>query len=443
MGKQLKIILIIFLVITTFFIPRHISADVAPPFQPPITNPEPGSETTNVRMMSETVLIDVQPDNQKDSLGIALISANFTMRNMGTSPENMSARFPISGNDGREQYPEILNLIVKVNSSQIQYKRVNYPDIRRYIKKDVPWAEFNIDFPVGKDVNIEIAYTLKGSGYAPFTSFYYILETGAGWFGTIGSADVILHLPYPASEQNVILTQIGWSDTTLGGVFSGNEVRWHFDDFEPGVDGPVQNMKFSLVAPAAWKAVLDGKNYVEQHPSDGEAWGKLAMAAKHVFFMGKGYRTDPGGEELFSRSVEAYEKCLALKPQDAQWHAGFADLLSERADWDSFSNGVTQDAIRAIQEIQIALQLAPKDPIVLEIAENISYLFSGSMVQTNGIYDFPWLTQTPTPFPATATYFNPTSISGEYRSEFLSLDNGKKMRMIVRLQSDYSAFFEA
>jgi len=394
-------------------------------------------------MLAETVLIEVQPDNQKDSLGMARITANFTMRNLGTTPENMAARFPISANNGWGEYPELSNLSIKVNSTQTQFLRINYPDIR-WQDKDVPWAEFNVTFPVGKDVNIEIAYTLKGSGYPPFTAFYYILETGAGWFGTIGSADIILRLPYPANQQNVILDQqIGWSETTMGGVFSGNEVRWHFDDFEPDSEGPVQNMEFSLVSPAAWKGVLDGQSYVDQHPSDGEAWGRLAMAAKHVFFKGKGYRTDPGGEELFARSVEAYEKCLALKPQDAQWHAGFADLLSERAYWDSWSMGVTQDAMRAIQEINTALNLAPTDEVVLNIAENIFYSFPGSLVQTNNGYEFPWLTQTPTPFPATATNVNPASISGEYSSELISLDNGKKMQMIVRLQSDYSASLEA
>ena len=443
MSKQQRLLLIVILIMTTMILPTHVSADVAPPIQPPITNLEPGSQTTNVRMLAETVLIEIQPDSQKDSLGTARITAQFTMRNLGTTTETMAARFPISANNGRGEYPELSNLSIKINSTQTQYLRVNYPDIR-WQDSDVPWAEFNVTFPVGIDVNIEIAYTLKGSGYPPFTAFYYILETGAGWSGTIGSADIILRLPYPANKQNVILDQqIGWSETTIGGVFSGNEVRWHFDDFEPGPDGPVQNMEFSLVSPAAWQAVLDGQSYIDQHPSDGEAWGKLAMAAKHVFFMGKGYRTDPGGEELFTRSMEAYEKCLALKPQDAQWHAGFADLLSNRAYWDSWDMGVTQDAIRAIQEINTALNLAPTDAVVLNIAENISYLFPGSIVLTNGIYDYPWLTQTPTPFPATGSDADPVTISGEYRSELLSLDNGKKMQMIVRLQSDYSAFLEA
>ncbi len=417
MSKQLRLLLMFILIVTTIILPTRASADVAPPIQPPITNLEPGTQATNVRMLAETVLIEVQPDSQKDSLGMARITANFTMRNLGTTTETMAARFPISASNGWGEYPEISNLSINVNSKQTQYLRVNYPDIR-WQETDVPWAEFNVTFPAGKDVNIEVSYTLKGSGYPPFTAFYYILETGAGWFGTIGSADVILRLPYPANTQNIIVDeQIGWSDTTMGGVFSGNELRWHYDDFEPGPDGPVQNMEFSIVTPAAWQAVLDGQNYVNQHPSDGEAWGKLAMATKRVFFLGRGYRTDSGGEELFARSMEAYEKCLAIKPQDAQWHAGFADLLSERAYWDSWSMGVTQNAMRAIQEINTALNLAPTDPIVLNIAEKIFDSFPGSLVQTNSGYSFPWLIQTPTPFPATESPTSkPTKISNPTQS---------------------------
>ncbi|HCC78123.1 MAG: hypothetical protein A2X25_05045 [Chloroflexi bacterium GWB2_49_20] len=445
MGKPLKLLLIFIFIISTFFLPTRTFADMAPPIQPPITNPEPGTETTYVRMMAETVLIDVQSDTKKDSLGMARITASFTMRNLGTSPENLAARFPISANDGRGQYPEISDLSVRVNSTQIPYRRVNYPDIR-WQDKDVPWAEFDVTFPVGINVNVEIAYILNGSGYAPFTAFYYILETGAGWNGTIGSADIVLRLPFPASNQNVITNlQIGWSETTPGGLFSGNEVRWHYDDFEPGPEGPVQNMEFSLVSPAAWQAILDGRNSVNKNPNDSEAWGRLAMATKRVFFQGKGYRTDPGGEELYALSIAAYEKCLALKPQDAQWHAGFADLLANRAYWDTWEKGPTQDAIRGIQEIHTALQLAPTDPVVLNIAETISYLFPGGMVQTDSVYAFPWLTQTPTPFPATATIaaaFDPASVSGEYKSELLSLENQKKMQMVVRLQSDHSVVFE-
>ena len=54
-----------------------------------------------------------------------------------------------------------------------------------------------------QDVTIEVAYTVNGYGYYPYDVFKYILETGAGWNGTIGIADVIVRFPFEVSEKNV------------------------------------------------------------------------------------------------------------------------------------------------------------------------------------------------------------------------------------------------
>ena len=397
------------LMLLAFAFPSTVSADVAPPYNPPGTSLEPGSEITQVRMVAETVLIDVQNDTIANSLGSARVTADFTMRNLGTAPESMAVRFPISSNDGRSNYPEIKDLVIKVNGGQTSFRRVGYPDVRYpTLAQRVPWAEFDVTFPADQDVAIQVTYTLDGSGYGFLAAYYYILETGAGWRGTIGSANVILRLPYAASTQNVIMDfPIGWAETTPGGVLEGNEVRWHYDDFEPRPGGRVQNMEFALVTPAAWQTILKARENVALYSNDSESWGHLAMAYKQIFFVKSGYRNDPGGEELYKLSIEAYEKCLALSPNDAQWHAGFAELLANRSYWDS-SNGPTPDSYRALDEIHTALQLTPNDPVVLQIAENISYIFGDGISRNGNSYDFPWLTQTPTPQPPTATLPLPT-----------------------------------
>ncbi|HSA99397.1 MAG TPA: hypothetical protein VLE49_02020, partial [Anaerolineales bacterium] len=298
--------------------PSNVRADVAPPYNPPGSNPQPGAEVTQVRMAAETVVIEVQRDITPESLGRAHVTAEFTMHNLGTADESMAVRFPIAVSDGRENYPEIGNLLIKVNGKQVQHRRTLYRD-ENYPNGDIPWADFDVTFPAGQDVPISVAYDLKGTGYYPYTAFYYILETGAGWKDTIGSADIILRLPYEASPQNVAVDfEIGWATTPPGGVFQGNEVRWHFDNLEPGQGN---NMEFALVAPSAWQSVLAARESVAQHPNDGEAWGMLGKTYKQIFFMSKGYREDVGGQKLYQLSVEAYEKCLSLKPEDAQWHA--------------------------------------------------------------------------------------------------------------------------
>ncbi len=372
-----------------------VQADVSPPLFPPGSNPEPGAEVTQVRMVAETVLIDVKKDINPESLGSARVTADFTMRNLGTVDESIAVRFPIAANDGWGNYPEIGNLLIMVNGNQVQYRRASYPEIR-YMDQDAPWAEFDVAFPVGRDVSIRVAYDLAGSGYYPGTAFYYILYSGEAWKGTIGSADIILRLPYEANPQNVIMNlQIGWAETTPGGVFQGNEVRWRFEDFEPGEKQSARVMEFALIAPSAWQAALTARANAEQNPNDGEGWGILARAYKQVFLLAKAYREDAGGQELYQLSVEAYEKCLSLKSDDAQWHAGFADLLARHSYWDWSTSGATPETIRALNEIHTALELAPDDPVVQEIALNMTYLIPYGMTQNGSNFDFPWLTQIP------------------------------------------------
>jgi hypothetical protein len=391
--KYLGFIVLLFALLA---FPLNVRADVAPPYNPPGSNPQPGAEGTQVRMAAETVVVAVQRDITPESLGSAHVTADFTMHNLGKADESMAARFPIAASDGRSSYPEITNLLIKVNGKQIQYRRANYPDIR-YQMGEAPWAEFDVTFPAGQDVPISVAYDLKGTGYYPYTAFYYILETGAGWKDTIGSADIILRLPYEANPQNVVIDfEIGWATTPTGGVFQGNEVRWHFDNFEPGRE---QNMEFALVAPSTWQNVLTARENVTKHPNDGETWGMLGKAYKQVFQMSKGYREDAGGQELYRLSIEAYEKCLSLKPNDAQWHAGFADLLASHVMWRFTEINANPETYRALNEIHTALELAPNDPVVRETALNMTYMLDGGIIQVDNEFDFPWLTQTPTPWP--------------------------------------------
>jgi len=166
--KRLGLIVLL-LVLLAF--PFGVSADVAPPIFPPGSNPQPGTEVTQVRMAAETVVVDIQKDTTSQSLGRARVTADFSMHNMGTLDESMAVRFPIAGNDGRGEYPEIGNLFIAVDGNQVRYRRTSYPD-SSYPNGEIPWAEFDITFPVGQDVSIRVSYDLNGSGYYPFSAFY-------------------------------------------------------------------------------------------------------------------------------------------------------------------------------------------------------------------------------------------------------------------------------
>ena len=432
-------------ILILFAIPSTVLADIAPPRNPPSSNLDPGSEVTQVRMLAETVLIDVQKDLTPDSLGRAHVTADFTMQNLGNESERLAVRFPIAINNGYDNsYPEITNIAIQVNGSGVGFRRVDYPAEFGWDRGDIiPWAEFDVTFPVGKNVAIRVAYDLKGTGFPSqsYTSFYYTLETGAGWKDTIGSADVILRLPYPASTQNVLLGYVD-SPPADGATFQGKEVRWHLENFEPGEGGQMRDLQFDLVTPAVWQTVVTELDNVTKNPNDGEAWGRLGKAYKtaiitvKLFRSGPLYRSDPGGEELYRLSVDAYEKCLALLPNDALWHAGFAELLAIHA----YSNKESGDADRANEEINIALQLAPNHPLVLKSAYNVHGLLTDGPTDlvSGTIPDFPPPGPTYEPLPPV---FNLAAIPGIYQINEVTY-YGKNVQLTFHLRSDRSTTME-
>jgi tetratricopeptide (TPR) repeat protein len=362
-------------------------ADVAPPEQSPGANPEPGSETTQVRMVDEVVIIDVSAEEPAR----AHITASFTMRNLGSQAESMSARFPLGLAGSVDNIVEIQNFGVRVNDKPVSFQRV-MQEIEIYGQKvQMPWATFPVTFPAAENVLIKVSYDVYGTawGYDNFVHFSYILETGAGWKDTIGSATIILRLPYEASEQNVLNLH---ANPAMSGI-SGREVTWTFKNLEPTSE---DNFEVYIVKPVIWKQIKAEKENLARNPQDGEAWGRLGKAYKQSFTYPKPFCRDDGtSETLYALSKEAYEKAVSLKPEDALWHAGFADLLARSGQWDC--PDVPEDRIRALQEIRLALEIAPKDPKVQEIADMISWTLPDGMVRKENGYDFPWLTQTPVP----------------------------------------------
>lgn len=403
--KRLLIALVSTLVIISLFaFPSTVKADVAPPEQPPGTNPEPGSEQTQVRMLAETVLIDVQANAPEKSLGQAQVSADFTMSNLGSQAETMKVRFPISASDGWGNTPEIKNLIVKVGGTAVAVQKTTGKDPNFVNGDPVPWVEFTATFPAGQEVKIQVDYTLEATGLKPYIWFNYIFSTGAGWKGTIGSADLIFRLPYEANNQNVLFdTNPDYIVTSLGGIITGNEIHWTFKDFEPTAN---DNFKITLVAPSVWQKVLKDQAYVAQYPNDGEGWGILGKQYKELTFSakGRGFRIfinndiDEGARALYQLSQQAYEKSVTLKPDDPLWHAGYADLMAFYAYYaNQLGYNTTEDALHAMREIKKAIELAPADAQVQNIASEIAYFFPDGMVQNGNSYSYPWLTATPIP----------------------------------------------
>lgn len=390
MMRSVKNVLLFLTIILALLLSNSTAlADIAPPQQPPGSSLIPGQEGTRVRMLSETVLIKVLGTTPEGSLGRARVTASFEMQNLGDNTESMAVRFPISVNDGFYNYPEVIDFQVIVNGKVVPVRKQIIPTDR---DDPLTWAEFDVTFPPGVTVPIEVSYQLNGTGEYPFISFVYLLETGAGWADTIGDVELILRLPYEANPLNVIFDeQIGWSQTTPGGEIVGNELRWYYQDLEPAWE---HNLQVSLVMPSAWQTVLRERANVTDDPNDGEAWGRLGKVYKEIIYLRKWLRADQGGLELYELSKEAYQNAVDLLPQDAWWHAGYAQLL-----WlgtiDPYNPRGLDELLLTLHELDRTLQLDPDNELALEILDWLPYEFPEAVVEGDGGYDFLWLTATP------------------------------------------------
>ncbi len=381
-----------------------VRADIAPPEAPPGSTLWPGSETTQVRMLAETVTLTISVDPRDARKAVARTTARFSMQNLGTQTERMQVRFPLRFLMWNDQtFPEIEGLRVKVNGQGVTTQRqvLPYTGVSDFWSEpvEIPWSVFEVSFAPGENVSIEVSYSVHGFGYYPWQAFRYILETGAGWKDSIGSAEIIVQLPYEVNRYNVLLDgQTGFSTTSPSAELSGNEVRWHFEALEPTA---MDNIEISLITPTLWQKVMAEKKNITRNPNDGEAWGRLGKAYKEMTREAKGYpRSDPVGLELFQMSAEAYEKCLAILPEDSLWHTGYADLLwsqyyfVEQTQGPSDSGWMLQ---QSLSHLGRAVELDPGNQLARDLLEEISYSRPEAVKKTGTGYDLLALTVTAAP----------------------------------------------
>ncbi len=364
------------------------SADMAPP--PPASGSDlyPSIENTNVRMVSETVLMDIAGYSE-NPLGEAQVTAQFFMRNMGEVTEQMQARFPLNSPDyilelelksGDEfctfiDAPAVYDFSVWVNDEKVDSNitfetildfRASNPDTGDVYITVPCWAHFDIVFPPGQDVSVKVSYTI--SGYDPSSraggvgnvEYFYVLRTGAGWYDTIGRADIVARLPYDVTNLNF---RSCWPDTC---VISGKEIAWHFENFEPE-----ENIEIRIMKPSIWLRILTETENLQVNSNDGESWGRLAKAYKDSSDNGRGQLVvwDDLSAELYSLSKDAYQKATELLPNDADWHYGFADLLCRYAEW---NEATREDWAACVQQIKLALDIKPNHEAANELLQYLS-----------------------------------------------------------------------
>jgi tetratricopeptide (TPR) repeat protein len=400
-GRKSRFLLVSVCLAVLLAFPSAVRADVSPPPpKAPGANLGPGNELTQVRMLSETVVIEAL----LVELPQAHVTAVFSMQNLGGKREDMAVRFPIAvgspGGDGIA-FSECKSVSIKVDQKTVTYRRIQAPDPVSDKKDElVPWVEFDVIFPVGEDVSIKVSYDLDGYMIGPVeTYFEYLLSTGAGWKGTIGSATIILRLPYEANTQNVIF---GDEQRLKTSQFNGREVSWTYTNFEPDNS---YNQGLVLLNPIAWNQVLIGREETARDPNDAQAWSRLGKAYVDAYFTADLHhfaRTDPGGIPLFNLARQAYEKAISLSPEDGRLHAGYVDLFLHVLDAHLFGQAGSElsveDHDQLLSEMRRALELAPNDPLVQEVADHAGLFFNGQLSKgADGLYVFNTATPITTP----------------------------------------------
>ncbi len=359
------------LITASVLIPSYsVRADIAPPSQPSGSNVVPG-EVTMVQMLSERVVIDLRPP-WSDGID-ADVTADFVMRNQGTVEEHMTVGFPMSTFDNQNydgSISKLKDLKVKVNSLDITPEYTNEDKWLSNGEQDVgnvmDWAIFNLVFPVGKDVFIEVNYKQPPKYDAPTTEYDYTLITGAGWYGPIGKGDIIFRLPYTISkgENYFVGASEDKQDWLNSGIIVENEARWHFENLEPERDWSV-----NVIRPRDWESVLSARQALIKNQYDAKLWLELGEAYS--------YSTVEAGGKMCHHSdaaIMAYQQSVALKPDWADAHA----LLAQEyycAYWDSnFAlSGPDQNLQQAaFQELSVALALDPNNQAALDLKNNLS-----------------------------------------------------------------------
>ncbi|MFZ5908433.1 MAG: hypothetical protein ACOYYU_00270 [Chloroflexota bacterium] len=387
LSRFTVILVICFLLCATFT--QAVQADAAPPPNPDVGGVAPYQPIeTKVQMMSETVLIDVLPNpthwiNKLHGYWFEVqnqirVSASFTMQNQGETEEKMQVIFPLT----RLDYPWLISsydidpssFVVKVDGRSVPTIEITTPPELQAIPDDwhsvippdgifwpdVRWAAFDVTFPAHKDVLLQVEYNMNG-GDQSLRYVDYILETGSGWYGQILSADIVVRLPYPATNESV-------PEASSGHEFSGNEVRWKMRNFEPKRKN---NIRVSFIDTNLWVPTLEQRSRVGQHPNDAEAWYKLGADYDKLGFWRAAGTTSVHNQHLVDLSIEAFEKAIELRPNWGDAHYYLARVLW----YNNVKNNYTPQN-----------NLTVKDPVVQRILQELN--LAASYGVTDNSYDY-------------------------------------------------------
>jgi hypothetical protein len=381
------------LLLALYLSPPPVLADVGPVWTAQGAGIAPGEEPTQVEMVSEAVMVTVEPlEPPSDEALIWMhdlvtthVEATFQMRNQGTEAEELDVWFPLT--TGAEYgktipYPgQAENFKTWVNGEAVDVEEAPGRDLLG-IRDEVPWAKWPVPFPAGEDVELRVTYDTHPVEWGGWAVGHYILETGAGWRGPIGEGSVTFRLPYEVTPTNVQLAVIREAYTGPDRPFEitveGTDVTWHFTDLEPRPSEELRtfepsaetdNVILPMMEPSVWAEIEAARAAVEEEPESVEAQLQLAKALEAGTQRVKFFLRNETNTALIDRTDEVYQRALELAPEDVDVLAAYLEWLAiprHNEDGSGATVGQGYDAV-----LSRAVELAPDDQRVVRIERRV------------------------------------------------------------------------
>jgi len=408
-GRRVHLVAVALVLLLLFPVARLAWADAAPPWYAQGGAVNPDDTPTHVQMVREEVLLVIEgKEDNPDAwytadLMIGHVEATFVMRNQGTEEEAFDVWFPLGAPSFFGEPNTVQNFTAWVNDTPVEIKQEL---AKGQWDEMVPWATWPVTFPPGQDVVLRVAYDVRPIGYVPYGTFYYILETGAGWWGPIGEGTITFRFPYEVTEYNAIIVphpeDFFEPPNPPGFTISGTDVVWHFMDLEPTEE---DNVHLTLLAPPRWEAIVAARREAEANPDSVEALLGLIHALRAGLYYRYGVLPVGRTTEWIEEVSSLYKRVLELEPDQLE-------VMIEYLDWMTYTpefwEEILPEDFRPVAER--ALELSPGDPRVLEIIGGSLWLFPSlaDLLPTETPTPSPTPTKTPSPTPSPTPTPRPT-----------------------------------
>ncbi len=225
---------------------KQVSADIGPATIYAQGGALQTTSSTEVAMEYEKVTLTYgQPVEQKyqgyvvNGYMPVHVSAEFRMKNTGSSNEKLNIYFPLSDYLYVGGYSEDTSNITnfKVNGNELPLSSItNVPTTINGKTQSMPVYEWPQTFNAGSTTNISVEYDTKSGEDVEVFYLTYVLGTGRGWKGPIGSGEIKFVLPQTLTNYSVVSKAPKIQENKIPYRISGNSIIVPLSNYEPEAD---------------------------------------------------------------------------------------------------------------------------------------------------------------------------------------------------------------